>query len=350
MYSIVILKNETNDHDLWIKACEGNDQVSKYRVVDFASPDWLQQIREQETDIILTKPGAYNPAFKQLYDERVYILEKVLGYSVFPTFPEVLIYENKRMLSSWLEGLKLPHPETRVFYSESDAKDYITKADFPIVGKTNIGASGSGVAVLNDREKALAYVRECFSGRGAKQRTGPNLEKSGLIVRGLKYLVKPWLIREKINIYKLRGSGRQHAFAILQQFIPHEYEWRVVRLGDSFFAHKKMIKAGKASGSLIKQYDAPPEKLLDFVKQVTDDHKLFSQAIDIFESDGNYLINEMQCIFGQSDPYQMLVHGSPGRYMRDDSKWVFEPGDFNTNSSYDLRLTVAIENYSAQQR
>lgn len=39
-----------------------------------------------------------------------------------------------------------------------------------------------------------------------------------------------------------------------------------------------------------------------------------SQAIDVFETGDQLLINEMQCIFGQSDPYQMLIDGEPGRY------------------------------------
>ena len=37
-----------------------------------------------------------------------------------------------------------------------------------------------------------------------------------------------------------------------------------------------------------------------------------SIALDVFEpSKGKYLINEAQCIFGQSDPYQMLVDENP---------------------------------------
>ena len=54
------------------------------------------------------------------------------------------------------------------------------------------------------------------------------------------------------------------------------------------------------------------------------------------------LINEMQCIFGQSDPYQMLVGGVAGRYIYQDNQWKFEAGDFNTNESFDLRLQSII--------
>ncbi|MBK6932905.1 MAG: hypothetical protein IPH12_19360 [Saprospirales bacterium] len=72
--------------------------------------------------------------------------------------------------------------------------------------------------------------------------------------------------------------------------------------------------------------------------------------MDLFEcSDGRYLVNEMQCIFGQSDPYQMLVNGQPGRYRRIDGKWTFEPGDFNRIRSFLLRLEHFIEILDAAQ-
>ena len=85
-------------------------------------------------------------------------------------------------------------------------------------------------------------------------------------------------------------------------------------------------------------------ELLNFIRSLTDRFKFRSIAIDIFEPvQGHYLINEAQCIFGQSDPYQMLVEGTPGRYLYKDDKWIFEEGDFNSNASYDLRLKTGIE-------
>ena len=75
-------------------------------------------------------------------------------------------------------------------------------------------------------------------------------------------------------------------------------------------------------------------------------HGFFSLAIDIFESEDGYLVNEMQCIFGQSDPYQMLVDGKPGRYVCNMDKWVFEEGDFAKNACYNLRLEFALNKFN----
>jgi hypothetical protein len=136
---------------------------------------------------------------------------------------------------------------------------------------------------------------------------------------------------------------------LFQKHIPHHFEWRVVRMGESFFAHKKLLLGNMTSGSLEKEYSNPPLELLDFVKQITDKFNFKSQAVDLFESsDGNYLINEMQCIFGQSDAFQMKVNGEIGRYLHDGKGWVFEKGDFNCNESFDLRLEAAISYFNTR--
>lgn len=338
-----ILCNELgNDHILWIKACEDfRDQV-EYRLVNLTSNNWLEEIRKEPFDILLAKPGGLTAPFKQLYDERIYILSVVLGYKIFPSPPEIFIYENKRFLSFWLKANNIPHPETDIFYNIEEAINYIRSSAYPFVAKTNIGASGSGVKIIRSTSEAKEYIEETFRGRGAPQRTGPNREKRGFIRRGFNYLFHPCDIAKKISIYMIRAANRQKEFVIFQEYIPHEFEWRVVRIGDSYFAHKKLKTGEKSSGSLLKSYDNPPVDILDFVRQITDKQGFYSQAIDIFESSRGYLVNEMQCIFGQSDPYQMLVDGLPGRYRNLKDKWIFEKGDFSKNACYNLRLEFVL--------
>ena len=85
-----------------------------------------------------------------------------------------------------------------------------------------------------------------------------------------------------------------------------------------------------------------PESLLTFIREITEKTGLSSVSIDLFERDGQYLVNEVQCFFGQSDPYQMLVDSVPGRYLCMEGSWVFEAGDFASNACYDLRLEHAL--------
>jgi hypothetical protein len=173
---------------------------------------------------------------------------------------------------------------------------------------------------------------------------GPKWKRKGFARRFLNKLLHPTEFRLKIAEYIRSNSEHQKDFVILQQHIPHDFEWRCVRIGNSFFAHKKLKLKDKASGSLLKGYEAPPMELLDFVKTITDKRNFVSQAVDIFVSDnGAFLVNEMQCIFGQSDPYQMLIHGQPGRYVYEQGQWRFEPGDYNKIESFQLRLENFME-------
>lgn len=340
-----ILKNERdNDHLRWVEACQERSDEITWEVIDLTRADWLERVQHRHFDGLLTRPPAYTNAFKTLYDERVGILHKICNIPVYPSLEEILIYENKKLCSYWLKANDIPHPQTDVFYFQQEALDFLQTADFPLVGKTNIGASGSGVSILKTKDAAEKYVLETFSGKGAARAVGPKWKKKGFIKRVVKKLLHPQQLKAKLADYQNIKADIQKDFVLLQEFIPHTYEWRCVRIGDSYFAHKKMVVGEKASGSLIKGYENPPLQLLDFLKFVTDKRKFLSQSVDIFETaDGQYLVNEMQCIFGQSDPYQMLVNGQPGRYQYIDKEWVFEAGNFNRLQSYALRLEHFIQ-------
>jgi len=231
-----------------------------------------------------------------------------------------------------------------VFYNKIEAIDFLKKTTWPLVAKVNIGASGSGIKILNDKREALEYIERAFSSKGIKRRWGPNLSSGKLLSRGFYYVRFPRDIKQKTAKYRAVKADRQKGFVIFQEYIHHDFEWRVVVVGESFFAHKKIKIKDKASGSLLKSYENPPLSLFDLAKEIMDEFKFSSQAIDVFNKpDGRFLINEMQCIFGQSDPHQMLVNGRPGRYFYKKGQWIFENGDFNNNESYDLRLEYVIK-------
>lgn len=340
----ILANDQADDHMLWVNACNDYSNRLDFDVVNLTSANWFKEINRKVYDCFLAKPPGIRASIKQLYDERIHIITQCTDTPIIPKPQEIYIYENKRYFYSWLSAMGLPHPETKVYYFKDEVLAHIDYCTFPIVAKNNIGASGSGIKILRSKEEATGYVNDCFSSKGATRRWGPNFSKGGIIKRGFHYILNPRDIRKKVNVYKDVRSEKQKGFVILQQFVPHEYEWRVVVIGDSYFAHKKMKIGDKASGSLLKNYDNPPLRLFDFAKSIIERFGFTSQAIDIFEtSNGKLLINEMQCIFGQSDPYQMLVEGKPGRYRFIENNWIFEPGDFNQNQSYNLRLEYILQ-------
>ncbi|MCB9284860.1 MAG: hypothetical protein H6563_12355 [Lewinellaceae bacterium] len=342
---LAILRNEVaEDHLDWVNACKEMSQIVDYQIIDITLEDWMEQITSQSFDGLLALPSGWTTPFKTLYDERLYILHTILGYPIFPSMEEIQIYENKKYLSYWLKANKVPHPRTWVFYHEKEALQFLKTATLPLVAKMSIGGGGNGVQILKTRGAVRHYILKTFSGHGTTQSVGPKWRNKGFFKRVIHKLRHLQELKNKFIQYQHLRSEVQKDFVLFQEFIPHTFEWRAVRIGDSFFAHKKLIKGEKASGSLLKGYENPPLELMDFLKAVTDKRGFLSQAVDMFEPEkGQYLVNEMQCIFGQSDPYQMLVDGTPGRYRNIQGKWVFEPGDFNRNASFLLRLEYFLE-------
>lgn len=342
-YKVCLLSNEnTLDHLKWVDALSKSDLIDFYDIVNLTSDAWLERIRAKEYDLILLRPPGRTELFKRLYDERVTLLNQYFDIPIYPSVLEVLLYENKRFLRDWLMVNQLPHPETHVFFDRDEALSFIhSSKEFPIMGKTNIGASGNGVKKLNEYAEAVAYVSQAFE-QGIKPRIGPKLKKGSPFKKVLKVFRNKGFLRQRLRDYKSNFINVQFHYVILQKFVPHSFEWRCVRIGESYFAHKKIVVGDMASGTLKKGYDKVPETLLNFMKSVTEKHNLSSVAIDIFEEEGNYLINEIQYLFGQSDPYQMLVNGKPGRYIYENDSWGFQEGMFNTNENYDLRLVHAL--------
>lgn len=343
-YRVAILKNELeNDHKVWLDSCNRNSRIESADVIDLLSNDWQQQLGRNSYDAFILKPSGLFSQLKQLYDERVMILSGLSNTLIYPSLQELLLYENKRFLRDWLLARKLPHAQTYVFFSKAEAENFLgNHTKYPLVAKTNIGASGSGVAILKSNAEVNRYISDAF-GKGIYTSTGPKFKKGMLLKKIGKVFSSGEHVRSRIKIYKQMLSNPQKGFVIFQEFIPHTFEWRCVRIGDSYFAHKKIARNNKSSGTLMKDYSEVPLSLLDFIRNISEENKLNSVAIDIFEHDDQYLINEIQCIFGQSDPYQMLVNGVPGRYRWINNSWLFEEGMFNTNYSYDLRVSHLVE-------
>ena len=345
-YRFAILKNENPEEHLeWVKACESNPAI-QFDVIDLKKNNWLTEIQKNQYDCLLAKPSGLVSYYKTLYDERIYILNKVLNYKIYPSFDELFIYENKRLLSYYLKAKNIPHPQTWVFYDQTEAEDFIDQAGMPIVGKTIIGAGGSGVRILKSKTAAINYIHEAFSQKGITRSWSPNIRKGSYSKRLLNRLKDiPGTIQYFINKRKAATIDPQRWFVLFQEYIPVDFEWRCVKICESYFAHKKLRSIGEMmSGTSKVSWDGPLEKLLDFMKVVTEKGDMLSQAIDIFEDEkGNYLVNELQCFWGSKNPHQMILDGIPGRYIHKGGQWVFEKGEFNTNNSYNLRLNHVLK-------
>jgi len=307
-----IIADFAQGHVNYMAACR--DLGVPYRVVDISGPDWIDRLEAHPCDAYLVWPSLALTIWKHLYDERLRIMVEQLGKAVYPSLTALWIYESKRRVHYWLRAHGVPHPRTWVFYDREEALAFASGADLPIVYKPDLGATAKGVRIFRSRTPLLRHVKRVFK-------------------RGVTFPRGDW-------------RDRQWGSVLLQQFVADAEEWRVIRLGDSYFAYKKGRAGDFHSGSHIVLFADPPARLLDLVRQVTDMGNFTSMSLDIFESpDGEYLVNELHPVFGR-DPWDhsMEVNGKPGRYVYREAerRWAFEEGIFTENASCNMRVLTLL--------
>lgn len=280
-----------------------------YEALDILESDWMQRVAGSGCDAFVARPYVLDRIGKSAYDVRLRIMEEDMGLTLFPSAKSLWLYESKWRNAEWLAANGVPQPRTRIFFEREEAENFFESADLPVVFKTDVGSESLGVVVVKSRHQGIRLIKKCF-GRG--------------------YLAE-----------RQEPRDRQWGYVIFQDYVPAVREWRVVRIGNSFFGHRKGIKDGFFSGSKIIEYDDPPRELLDFCRLFLDKGSFDNMAVDVLEDDnGNYCVIEMHAYFGCNHPDVMEVNGRPGRYLFQPGKdaYEFEEGHFNRNASCNLRL------------
>lgn len=293
-------------HKYWIAACR--DLKISYKIIYLEKNDWINQIVDSKIEYLLVWPDISSIEIKNMVDERLRIIHEELNVRIFPSVKEIWLYENKRVQNYWLKINKFKIPDTSVFYNVEDANDFLSKTKFPVVLKSNLGASASGVYILKNKEVAKKIT-------------------TNFLTKGYKLKRKGANKRQKGNIY-------------IQEYLPNVKEWRMVRIGNSYFGHGKDLNGDFHSGSGKANWDMPPLKAFELLKEITDKGNFRSMDVDIFEDqNGELYVNELQTVFGNSiAKEQMKIDGKPGRYIYTNGKWVFEEGSFCENHLCNLRL------------
>lgn len=341
---IAVLRDHHPESSLkWEIACRHYN--IPFVTINMLRNDWLDLIKDFNPDFCVTRPPGDISQNKRIFDEKIFFLQHYTNYLVYPGFLETYIYENKSALSWFLRANDIPHPLTFVSSDREEAIDLLKQISFPLVAKTVIGAAGSGVRILQTKKDAEGNITKTFT-KGVRRRFGPN-RKVGTPAKWLKKAVQsPDYFFKRLVHYRERNADIQRGVLIFQEYIGHEYEWRCVRIGDSYFAYKKLKIGDKASGSKQFEYGAPPIEILDFTKSLCERFNFLFMAVDLFYNDGHILVNELQTIFGHKNPYICKVNEKPGRYFFNNNEWVFQPGDFNSNESYNLRLKEVLKLHS----
>lgn len=312
-YRVGIIADDNQDHQHYVAACQ--NLALSYKVVDLLADDWVERFRQEHFDAVFVWPSCVTTVIKQVYDYRLRILEHDLCIRLYPTWQECWLTEHKPRLRDWLDAHRFSHPQTWVYYDQEQALEFARTATLPIVAKTATGAGASGVMIIRDRVRLNKIIKLAFS----------------IGLRPKRY----------------EAFDRQRGFVYLQEYLPDVEEWRMVRIGDSYFGYRKEKGPdGLHSASHKWSWLDPGKELLDLLKRVTDAGNLTSMDVDVFRTpDGRLLINELQTVFGCTTPViYMKVNDVEGRYLVDRGAWKFEAGTrFWQNHMCDLRVEYVLE-------
>jgi glutathione synthase/RimK-type ligase-like ATP-grasp enzyme len=298
-----------------------------YVVIDFTSSKWLENLKQNlDCDGYLVRPTHDFQEHNDVYMERLYFLNKYLKKPIYPNYEELKLYENKRNMSTWLELGGFPHAKTWVFLSKQEAIQFFSNIKFPKVVKSNIGSAATGVRIIKSKRKALKLVKNVFGRFHPLFTFGQAFKRKRLGIT-----IPVW------------GNTMRHAL-LVQEYHSIKWEWRIIKIGDTFSGHQKLLQGEFASGSGKVGWVEPPHKLLHLVNEICNKGGFYSMAIDIFETeDGEFIVNEMQSLFGSFLPYQMKINNVPGRFLLKEGKFIFESGEFHMHSSYFLRVQHFIQ-------
>lgn len=307
-----IIQEFANKHRSYIDACR--EIGVPYKVLDISGPNWIDVVRNCDCDAFLVRPSCDLSIWKHMFDERLKVMVEDLGKIIYPSYSELWFYESKRRMCYWLQAHDVPHPKTWIFYDCEEALAFARRTKLPMVFKSDFGAAASGVKIFRSRLQLMRWIQRCFRKGTIRRDEDPR--------------------------------DRQWGVVLLQEYVCNAKEWRMIRVGSSYFGRQKLRKGDFHSGSRLYGWYDPPHKLLEFTREITEKGKFTSMCVDVFENvGGEYYVNELQSLFGASQPHQMRVNGKPGRYIYDKQKafWRFEEGEFNMNNSCNLRVQALLE-------
>lgn len=273
-----------------------NNKIT-YHFYDIYAIDWQQ--KGADYDLIIWHPKS-SPIAQQEAENKIYILEKLMGKKCVPSYHEVWPYESKVRMHYFYQKYNLPAISTTVFYKQEEALEFVRTTSFPIISKLDTGSSSYGVEKISARSTAEKLIRKIFSSHG-KKTYWPYLNQKG--------------------------------YVLFQQFIPNaKFDLRVIVVGDKYFGYYRYPRKNdfKASGAGIYEKKGIDTRALDIASRAKECFNARFLATDLLfdEQSGEYKIIESSFFIGIDTCEQLVVDGVAGYYEKKGSEYSFKPGKF----------------------
>src|SRR5690625_3653393 len=114
-----LVEGYVNPKASWLRYerfCKNNN--IPYDFLDIKKSNWIQ--KAEKFDIIVCHTES-SPAYQEMMESKIYILEKLMGKTCFPSFHELWQYENKNRANYLYQYLNLPLIPTIVTNCKDEA-------------------------------------------------------------------------------------------------------------------------------------------------------------------------------------------------------------------------------------
>lgn len=276
--------------------CKNN--AIPYGFLDITKSDWMEEAEMYDLIICHTES---NPAYQEMIESKIYILENLMGKFCFPSYHEVWQYENKNRANYLYKHYDLPTIPTYVTQNKEEAFDLIDKVGYPFITKTTIGAGSSGVRKIKTRSEAVKMINSIFCHNGLKTQ------------------------------YPYQ---RQKDYLYVQKFIDDAtFDLRIMLVGNMAFGYYRYPNKGdfRASGAGNTEKKAIPEDALRLAVEVRNKLNSRQMGVDLLYSKKNkkYYIIETSLFNKIDTPEQLAIRGVPGYYdLSDIDNIRFKEGKF----------------------
>jgi glutathione synthase/RimK-type ligase-like ATP-grasp enzyme len=292
-------KDYVNPKASWLRYerfCKNNEIT--YGFLDITRSNWMDEAEKYDMIICHTES---NPAYQEMIESKIYILENLMGKFCFPSYHEVWQYENKNRANYLYDYFRLPKIPTYVTQNREEAFELIEEVGYPFITKTTIGAASTGVRKIKTRSEAVKMINSIFCHNGLKTQ------------------------------YPYQ---RQKDYFYIQKFINDaRFDLRIMLVGDMAFGYYRYPNQGdfRASGAGNYEKKAIPDDALRLAIDVRNKLNSRLMGIDLLYSETNkkYYIIETS-LFNQIDtPEQLVIDGVPGYYdISDIDNIRFKEGKF----------------------
>lgn len=293
--------------DQWVKYCE--KEKIPFKIVNCYDNEIMNHLSDCNG---LMWHWDLNDFKANLFARQLTHSLELKGIKVFPDIYTSWHYNDKVGQKYLLEAVKAPLVPSYVFYSKSEAFEWIENTTFPKVFKLRNGASSANVRLVKNKCEAKRLVNTAF---------GKGFSSINSIGRLQQRLYNLRLRKDIHSVKRLFGgfarlfipneaekfSHKEIGYIYFQDFIPdNKCDYRIQVVGNYCWGFQRIVRKNdfRASGSGLQKFELlefSPE-MIRIAFEIASKLNLQSVAFDfIMDRSGQPLLIEMSYCFGFDD-------------------------------------------------